>query len=58
MAVARVDISNIKQVVENVEKELRKERGLEEGKEDFFVQSFQEMLDTYATALNVIIYFQ
>ncbi|MBS3091180.1 ABC transporter permease [Candidatus Pacearchaeota archaeon] len=57
MAVARVDISNIKQVVENVEKELRKERGLEEGKEDFFVQSFQEMLDTYATALNVIIYF-
>lgn len=57
MAIARVDTADIKQVVENVEKSLRSERGLEKGKEDFFVQSFQEMLNTYTTALNVIIYF-
>ena len=57
MAVARVDTSDISLVVENIEKSLRKERNLEEGKEDFFVQSFQELLDTYSTALNVIIYF-
>lgn len=57
MAVARVDTKNIKQVVENVEKSLRKVRNLEEGKEDFFVQSFQEMLDTYTNALDIIVYF-
>ena len=57
MAIARVDTSNIKQVVSNVEKELRKERNLQVGKEDFFVQSFEELLNTYSTALNVIIYF-
>jgi putative ABC transport system permease protein len=57
MAVGRVDISDIKQVVTNVERELRKHRNLDEGKEDFFVQSFQEMLDTYTKALNIIIYF-
>ena len=57
MIIARVDTSDINQIVENVEKSLRKERNLEEGKEDFFVQSFQEMLETYATALNIVIYF-
>jgi len=57
LAIARVDISNIKQVVQNVERELRKSRGLEEGKEDFYVQSFQEMLNTYMTALNIVVYF-
>jgi putative ABC transport system permease protein len=57
MAIARVDTKNIRQVVENVEKGLRNERGLQKGKEDFFVQSFQEMLNTYMTALNVIVYF-
>lgn len=57
MVVARVDTANIKQVVDDVEKNLRKERNLEKGKEDFFVQSFQEMLNTYTSSLNVIIYF-
>lgn len=57
MAIARVDTKDISQVVENVEKSLRKERNVEEGKEDFFVQSFQEMLNTYTNALDIIIYF-
>ena len=57
MAIARVDTSNIPLVVENIEKALRKERNLEEGKEDFYVQSFQELLDQYSTALDVIVYF-
>jgi len=57
MAVARVNTEDIKQVVVNVERELRKSRGLEKGKEDFFVQSFQEMLDTYTKALDIVIYF-
>ena len=55
--VARVDDSNIDKVVENVEKSLRKERGLEEGKEDFFVQSFEDLMETYKNILNMVIGF-
>ncbi len=52
--VARVDISKIDTVVENVEKALRKQRNLEKGKEDFFVQSFDDMIETYMVVLNVV----
>ena len=55
--IARVDISNIDKVVLNVERNLRKERGLEEGEEDFFVQSFEDMIEAYSSALNIIIGF-
>jgi putative ABC transport system permease protein len=55
--VARVDTKDIDNVVERVEKNLRKERGLEEGKEDFFVQSFNDLLETYGGVLNAIIGF-
>ncbi len=55
--VARVDIENIDRVVGNIEKNLRKERGLEEGKEDFFVQSFTDMMETYTVVLNMVIGF-
>lgn len=55
--VARVDTKDINLVVENVEKKLRKQRGLEEGKEDFFVQSFNELLESFSSVLNIIIGF-
>jgi putative ABC transport system permease protein len=55
--VARVDPKNVEQVVENIEKSLRKSRGLDEGKEDFFVQSFQDMIDSYSSALDIVIGF-
>jgi len=55
--VARVDIEDIDRVVENIEKNLRKERGLEEGKEDFFVQSFADMMETYTVVLDMVIGF-
>ena len=55
--VAKVDVANIDQVIKNVEKKLRKERGLEEGKEDFFVQSFDDMLEAFSQVLNIIIGF-
>ena len=54
---ARVDIDNIDQIIERIEKNLRKERNLEEGKEDFTVQSFQGLIETYSNALNIIIGF-
>ena len=55
--VARVDLSNIDSAIENVERALRKSRDVEIGKEDFYVQSFEEMLESYSGALNVIIAF-
>ena len=55
--VARVDIDNIDKVVEDIERALRKERDLDEGKEDFFVQTFEELLESFSGALNIIIGF-
>jgi putative ABC transport system permease protein len=55
--VAVADVSNLDKVVENVEKNLRKSRNIEKGKEDFFVQSFDEMLESFSGALNIIIGF-
>ncbi len=55
--VAKVDIEDIDRVVENIERNLRKERGLEEGKEDFFVQSFADMMETYMVVLDMVIGF-
>ncbi len=55
--VARVDIDNMQRTIDNVEGNLRKERNLEKGKEDFFVQSFEEMVDSYKGAINIIIGF-
>lgn len=57
MIVAKVDATDISKVVENIEKKLRKFRGLEEGKEDFFVQSFDDMIESFGMALNIIIGF-
>ncbi len=54
---ARVDTDKLEQVVENIEKNLRKERGLDKGKEDFFVQSFQDMIESFGSALNIVIGF-
>lgn len=45
---------DVDKVVERVEKELRKARGLEEGKEDFSIQTFKELMESYSTILNII----
>ena len=55
--IAKVDTSNIDNVVDNIEKNLRKERGVEKGKEDFYAQTFQDMLESYTTILNIVIGF-
>lgn len=55
--VAKADVENIERVVKDIEKNLRKERGLEEGKEDFYVQSFNEMIESYSFILDIIIGF-
>ncbi len=55
--VARVEKKDINNIVDRTEKNLRKERGLEKGKEDFYVQSFQDLIETYSSVLNIVIGF-
>jgi len=55
--IAEVDTRDIKEVISAVEKSLRNSRNLDEGKEDFFVQSWEELMATYSTVLNGIIGF-
>jgi len=58
MIIAKVynpqDMSNI---VENTEKKLRKIRELEEGKEDFVVQSYEDALAMFTDVLNIVVGF-
>ena len=55
--IAEVDIENIDSVIERVEDNVRKARGLDEGDEDFFVQSYTEMIDSYSGVLDIVIGF-
>ncbi len=55
--IAKVDVDHIDDVKERIEKKLRKERNLEEGKEDFFVQTFEDMIEGYSGALDIVIGF-
>ncbi|MDP2947473.1 MAG: FtsX-like permease family protein [Nanoarchaeota archaeon] len=55
--IAEVDPNKINWTIENIEKELRKSRDQERGREDFFVQSFQDMIASYTSILNIIIGF-
>jgi len=57
MILARADKDNIDEVAIRVEKKLRKERGLDEGKEDFTVDSFASLLESYMIVLDIIIGF-
>src|SRR3989344_9240257 len=49
--------NDIDSVVDRIEKSIRKNRNLEEGKEDFFVQTYQELIDQFGTVLNIVIGF-
>lgn len=55
--IARVNIDEIEKTTLNIERDLRKHRNLEEGKEDFFVQSFEELIESFSGAINIIIAF-
>jgi putative ABC transport system permease protein len=57
MAIAQVDKTDIPNIIENVKKALRNSRNVEKGKEDFFVQSWEELMATYSVVLNGIIGF-
>lgn len=45
---------NMADLAEDIEKDLRKHRGVKEGEEDFNVQTFEELMDTYSTILVIV----
>ena len=51
------NVDEIDETVDRIRKNIRKNRGLEEGKEDFFVQTYQELIDQFGAVLNIIIGF-
>jgi putative ABC transport system permease protein len=55
--IAEVDTTRIDNIVEDITKNLRKERGLDKGKEDFFVQSFSDLIESFSQVLKVIVGF-
>jgi putative ABC transport system permease protein len=55
--IAKVDIKNIQSTIVRVESALRNSRDVKIGKEDFFVQSFEDLIKSYSSALNVVIGF-
>ena len=55
--IAEVDIENIGWVVGNIERDLRNERNQEKGNEDFYVQSFEDLIEAYTGVLNIIVSF-
>tara|TARA_Y100000310_G_C20680345_1_gene815562 strand:- start:308 stop:1513 length:1206 start_codon:yes stop_codon:yes gene_type:complete len=55
--IAKVNLENIEKAIENIEKNLRNLRGVEEGKEDFYVQSFDDLIESFSDVLNIIIVF-
>jgi putative ABC transport system permease protein len=57
MIIVESNERNLDPVVDRITEKLRKERGLEEGKEDFYVQSFQDLIQSYASSLNIVVGF-
>ena len=55
--VAQVDINKLNWTINNIDRNLRHSRDLAKGKEDFFVQSFEDMVKSYSGALNIIVGF-
>lgn len=55
--IAKVNINNLNSTINKIEIALRHERNEKVGMEDFFVQSFQDMLKSYSSALDIIIGF-
>ncbi len=41
-------------IADKLEESFRKHRGQEEGEEDFFIQTFEELMATYATVITII----
>jgi putative ABC transport system permease protein len=58
MLVGKVDnVDEIDTIKERATRNLRKSRGQKEGKEDFFISSYQELIASFSGALNIVVGF-
>lgn len=57
MIIARVDIESMNLTISNIERNLRISRDVARGKEDFYVASFEELIKSYMSALDIVIGF-
>jgi len=57
MIVAKVDPNKVEWTIHNIERKLREVRNVKKGKEDFYVQSFEDLLSSYTRAMDVIVLF-
>ncbi len=55
--IASANPTNISKVVQNIDKSLLESRNLKKGQEDFFVQSAQDLINSFSSALNIVIGF-
>jgi putative ABC transport system permease protein len=56
--IAKVNnVNEIDSVAQRIERNLRRHRGLEEGKEDFTVASFEDLIETFSAVLDIVIGF-
>jgi len=55
--IGEIDMSNKEVILENIRDNLRESRGLEEGEEDFYVQTFEDMIESYSSTLDIIVGF-
>ena len=55
--IAKVDSENMDSIINRIEEVVRQSRDVKKGEEDFYVQSFDDLINSYAGALNVIVGF-
>jgi len=57
MIIVESNDDDLSSLAEEIEEKLRKERNQDEGKEDFYVQSFEDLIESFSGALNIVIGF-
>lgn len=57
MIIGRVDIKSMNITITNIERNLRISRNIDKGKEDFYVASFEDLIASYMSALDIVIGF-
>lgn len=57
MIIGRTDIGSMNLTIANIERNLRISRNADKGKEDFYVASFEDLIASYTSALDIVIGF-
>lgn len=57
MIIAQADKDDVSDTAERIEENLRRSRDLDEGEEDFSVQSYGDMIESFSSALDIVVWF-